>query len=76
LGISELVSQLIIASLVEYGRFEFSIPELDQTSCQVHAIGISLVDMPESVMVQIRLSIGDSSLLPDDESLTPIIGLS
>lgn len=60
---------------MEYGSLQFSIPELDQTSSQVHAIGISLLDMSECVVVQIRLRISDSALFPDDELLTAVVGL-
>jgi hypothetical protein len=74
LGISKLVSQLVIASLVEYGCFELSIPKLDKTSRQVYAISISLVDMLESVVVQIGLGICDVTLLPDNKLLTAVVG--
>jgi len=60
---------------VEYGCFQFSIPELDQASGQVDAISISLLDVSKSVVVQIRLRVSDSALFPDDELLTTVVGL-
>jgi hypothetical protein len=74
IGASKLVSQFIIAILMEDWSFQFTIPELNQTSSQVYAVCVGLVDVSQSFVVQIRLGVRDSAFFPNNEMLTTIIG--